>query len=89
MLGRAVPPTHFQVALTKSDIGDLVMQRGALAEAEPLLFAGFEGAMASRRPTSARRAQVRDRLVALYEAMGRAADARKYRETPLPTFSDR
>ena len=89
VLGRAVPPTHFQVALTKSDIGDLVMQRGALAEAEPLLFAGFEGAMASRRPTSARRAQVRDRLVALYEAMGRAADARKYRETPLPTFSDR
>ena len=89
VLGRAVPPTHFQVALTRSDIGDLVMQRGALAEAEPLLLAGFDGAMASRRPTSDRRAQVRDRLVALYEAMGRATDARKYRETPLPTFSDR
>lgn len=89
VLSRAVPPTHFQVALTKSDLGDLVRQRGALAEAEPLLVAGFEGAMASRRPTAARRAQVRDRLVALYEAMGRPADATKYREYALPAFSDR
>ena len=89
VLGRAVPSTHFQVALTKSDLGDLVMQRGALAEAEPLLVAGFDGAIASRRPTNARRVQVRDRLVALYERMGRAADAKRYREAPLPAFSDR
>ena len=89
VLARAVPPTHFQVGLTKSDLGDLLMQRGALAEAEPLLVAGFEGAIASRRPTATRRAQTRDRLVALYERMGRGDDAKKYRAYMMPAFSDR
>ena len=89
MLGRAVPPSHFQVALTKSDLGDLLMGRGEFAEAEPLLVAGFEGAMSSRRPTAERREVVRGRLVRLYEAMARPSEARKYREYALPTFSDR
>ncbi len=89
VLQRAVPPTHFQVASTKSDLGDLLMARGALAEAEPLLVAGFEGAITSRRPTAARREIVRGRLVRLYEALARPADARRYREYVLPTFSDR
>jgi hypothetical protein len=89
VLGRAVPPTHFQVALTRSDLGNLLLARGALTEAEPLLLAGFEGAMASRRPTAARREEVRARLVRLYEALGRPAQAAKYRAYALPTYTDR
>jgi serine/threonine-protein kinase len=89
VLGRAVPPTHFQVALTRSDLGNLLLARGALAEAEPLLVAGFEGAVTSRRPTTARREEVRARLVRLYEALGRPAEAAKYRAYVLPSFTDR
>lgn len=89
VLDRAVPSGHFQVALTRSDLGDLLMARGEFAAAEPLLVAGFEGAIHSRRPTAQRREVVRGRLVRLYEAMARPADARKYREYTLPTFSER
>ena len=89
VLGRSVPATHFQVAATQCDLGERLLERGALAEAGPLLVAGFEGTMASRRPTAGRRLQVRDRLVRLYEALQRPAEARKYRDYVLPTFSDR
>ena len=77
------------MALTRSDLGNLLLARGALAEAEPLLVAGFEGTMASRRPTSTRREEVRARMVRLYEALGRPDEAAEYRGYTLPTFTER
>ena len=89
VLKRSVPATHFMVPLTQSALGERLMERGALAEAEPLLVAGFEGMLTSRRPTDSTKATARARLVRLYELMNRPADARKWREFVIPSFSDR
>jgi hypothetical protein len=89
VLARAVPSTHFMVAAVKSDLGERLLERGALAEAEPLLVAGFEGTMASRRPTPERREQVRTRLVRLYDTLQRPAEAKKYRDYVLPAYTNR
>jgi hypothetical protein len=64
------------------------MARGALTEAA-LLLKSFEAHVTSRRFVQASRVRARDRLVRLYDALNRPADARKYREYVLPTFSDR
>ena len=89
VLARSVPPTHFMVGSAQGELGERLMARGALAEAEPLLLKSFEAHVTSRRFVQASRVRARDRLVRLYEALGRPAEARKYREFTLPTFSDR
>ena len=89
VLARSVPPTHFMVGSAQGELGERLMARGAFAEAEPLLMKSFEAHMTSRRFVHASRVRARDRLVRLYDALGRAADARKYRDYVLPTFSDR
>ena len=89
VLSRSVPPTHFMVASAKGDLGERLLDRGAAAEAEPLLRASFDGYMASRRFTARGRERARDRMVRLYEALRRPTEARKYRDYVLPMFSDR
>ncbi len=89
VLARSVPPTHFMVGSAQGELGERLMARGALTEAEPLLLKSFEAHVASRRFVQASRVRARDRLVRLYDALGRPAEARKYRDYVLPTFSDR
>lgn len=89
VLSRAVPPGHFMFSSVKRDLGKLLMDRGALHQAEPLLKEGFEGAVASRRFTVKSRQIARDWLVEVYEKLGRPDEAKKYRDYVLPTFSDR
>ena len=89
VLARSVPPTHFMVGSAQGELGERLMDRGALADAEPLLLKSFEAHVTSRRFVQASRVRARDRLVRLYEALGRPDEARKYREYVLPAFSDR
>ncbi len=89
VLARTVPPTHFMVGSAQGHLGERLMDRGALADAEPLLLKSFEAHVTSRRFVQSSRVRARDRLVRLYEAMARPDEARKYREYVLPTFSDR
>lgn len=89
VLARSVPPTHFMVGSAQGDLGERLLDRGAAAEAEPLLVASFERHMTSRRFTSRGRERARDRMVRLYDALHRPTEARRYRDYVLPTFSDR
>ncbi|MBX9581119.1 MAG: tetratricopeptide repeat protein, partial [Gemmataceae bacterium] len=68
---------------THSLLGGALLGRGKPAEAEPLLLAGYEG-MKERAKTippvgRVRLAEAADRLVDLYEALGRPDEAKKWR----------
>ena len=64
----------------KSELGGLQTARGAYARAEPLLVEGYEAVTGDVRTNEAVIAKARDRLVRLYEAWGRPADAARWRK---------
>jgi tetratricopeptide (TPR) repeat protein len=80
--------SNFEVAIAKSDLGERLLARGALAEAEPLLLEGFMAIVASPRPYPATKRTSRDRLVRLYTLWGRPDEARRWAAHPLGVMRD-
>ncbi len=85
----ASEPGGWRAALVRSRLGAALSGQRKYAEAEPLLIDGYTG-LRDRRPTvplltftpddRAGAAEAADRLVALYEAMGRPEGVKKWRD---------
>ncbi|MGE0463980.1 MAG: tetratricopeptide repeat protein [Vicinamibacterales bacterium] len=82
-LRKARPDTDLDVGRAMSELGGLLIDRGAYAEAEPLVVNGFASLIGDRRSGPLSRREARDRVVRLYEAWNRPADAARWRARPL------
>ena len=80
---RAVLSSDWRSAWNKSTLGEVVALQGRYAEAEPILLEGFR--ILDEDPETRQRTleDARDRIVRLYEAWGRRADANTWREREL------
>ena len=80
-----VAPDDWTRFNTTSKLGESVMRQGRYREAEPLVVGGAEGMLArrARMSTRATRRLIEgfDRVVILYEAWGRPADAARWRRS--------
>jgi eukaryotic-like serine/threonine-protein kinase len=79
-----VQPDSWQTFFTQSLLGGALLGQKKYADAEPLLVKGYEG-MKAREKTIPRGGELRipealDRLIELYTALGKADEAKKYRE---------
>jgi serine/threonine protein kinase/tetratricopeptide (TPR) repeat protein len=83
----ALPEGHWLVASSEGVLGDCLSRRGRYREAEPLLLRAHEALAAHFGPAHERAVEARKRLVALYEAWGRPADAARFRQAPRPSGS--
>jgi len=80
-LRRILPEGNWEIGRLLSEWGGCRVDRGAYAEAEPLLLEGhsiLEKDRGARKPAS----EARGRLVRLYEAWGRPADAARWKGAP-------
>jgi serine/threonine protein kinase/tetratricopeptide (TPR) repeat protein len=75
----SLPDGHWLVASSEGVLGDCLSRRGRYAAAEPLLLRAHEALAAQFGPGHERAVEARRRLVALYEAWGRPADAARFR----------
>ena len=73
--GERIPP----VATCRHELGGVLERRGALAEAESQLLAALSIRRELFPPTHPELRATIERLVGLYEATGRAAEAERYR----------
>jgi serine/threonine protein kinase/tetratricopeptide (TPR) repeat protein len=86
----ALHPDSWQTSETRSILGEALAGQKRFAEAEPLLQEGFDG-LRRRRDVQdvmppGRYAAARDRLVRLYEAWGKPAEAERVRhESVVPS----
>jgi eukaryotic-like serine/threonine-protein kinase len=81
-------PDEWRTFNAKSLLGGALLGQQKYAEAEPLLLQGYEG-MKQREtkiPANAKKrlAEAAERLATLYEAIGRADEARAWREKLPP-----
>jgi len=86
----ALHPNSWHTGETRSLLGEALAAQGRYAEAEPLLLEGFDGIKRRRDPQdvlpAARIVAARDRLVRLYEAWGKPAEAERFRhESVVPS----
>ncbi|MBX9622484.1 MAG: tetratricopeptide repeat protein, partial [Gemmataceae bacterium] len=76
-------PTAWNTANAKSLLGGALVGLGRLAEAEPLLVAGYAGLLADRAnippPAANNLPDAADRLVELYVALGKPDEAKRWR----------
>ncbi|MEX2271797.1 MAG: serine/threonine-protein kinase [Vicinamibacterales bacterium] len=85
MLRRAMmPPDHWLIANTESILGECLMVRGRVKEAEPLLVWSYQRLLANRGPAHERTRDARARLVRLYETTGRPQLAAGLRSPATP-----
>ena len=82
-LRKSSPETDWQVARAKTELGEQIAARGAYAEAEPLLLGGMNDLQADPYVTDGQLDEARARLVALYTAWHRPADADAWRKRTL------
>ena len=80
----SIAPDSWGLFNVKAMLGGALQGRGELAQAEPLLLEGVRG-MLEREATipplgKPRVGEALERLVRLYEALGRSADAAPWRE---------
>ena len=78
-LRKGKPESDWEVARAKSELGGRLVARNAFAEAEPLLVSGYEALTADHNTPQQNLDEARDRLVRLYDAWGRPAQARAWR----------
>jgi serine/threonine protein kinase/tetratricopeptide (TPR) repeat protein len=78
LLGQ-LPADHFLISAVRSDLGVCLKAQGRFAEAEPLLVQGYTALQASRGGRATITREALQRLVGLYDAWGRPAEADRYR----------
>jgi hypothetical protein len=76
---KALPPDHWLLAQAESNLGGCLVARGRLEEAEALVLGGYRRLAAVLSAEDARVRAARQRVVALYHAMGRPDRAAEYR----------
>jgi serine/threonine-protein kinase len=76
---KTAPDAHWLIGLVKSQIGGLLVGQRRFAEAEPLLREAWTALIEDGNVRPEFRQQARDRLVVLYEATGRPAEAARWR----------
>ena len=82
-LRKASPETNWQVAQARTELGEQIVARGAFAEAEPLLLGGMKDLQADAYVTDAQLEEARARIVKLYSAWNRPADADAWKKRAL------
>ncbi len=75
----ALPAEHWRTADTRSLLGGCLAGLGRFDEAEPLVVDGYENLVSTRGPTNAFTVAARQRVVDLYTAWDRPAEAAVYR----------
>jgi tRNA A-37 threonylcarbamoyl transferase component Bud32 len=76
---KGLPPGHPKTAQVESQLGGCLLALKQFAEAEPLLLAGYRGLEKDPGTPARERAKARGRLVELYEAWGKPAEAAKWK----------
>jgi hypothetical protein len=79
-LRKSCPETDWEVGRAKSELGGRLAARGAFADAEPLLLEGYGALAGDERTAAGVLRDARVRVVRLYEAWGRQADAVRWRK---------
>src|SRR5215471_18048277 len=74
-----LPKDHFLSAVAHGALGECLTSQKRFAEAEPLLLDSYQTLKNSQGTDNPRTQIARQRLVALYEACGRADKAEQYR----------
>ncbi len=75
----ALPAEHWRTADTRSLVGGSLIGLGRFEEAEPLVVGAYENLIETRGPSHAYTVAARERVVDLYTAWNRPADAAAYR----------
>jgi serine/threonine protein kinase len=74
-----LPAGNFQIATGEAKLGFALYQQGRFAEAEPHSRGAFELLASGRGPEVEQVMQIRDQLIAIYEALGRPEEAARLR----------
>jgi len=74
-----MPSGHWQLATSRSVLGECLARQRRFAEAEPLVVESYEALKAFRGEQDERTVEALARVVALYEAWKRPDAAAKYR----------
>ncbi len=82
-LRKLSPETNWQVAQARTELGEQIAARGGFAEAEPLLLGGMKDLQADIYVTSRQLEEARARIVSLYTAWKRPADADAWKRRSL------
>ena len=82
-LRKLSPDTNWQVAQARTELGEQIVARGAFAEAEPLLLGGMKDLQADAYVTNPQLEEARARIVKLYTAWNRPADADAWKRRAL------
>jgi len=80
ILRTVLPEGHWQIAVSESLLGEILTRQERFAEAESTLLATYKTIRTARGPTNFYTLEALNRLVGLYTAWERPAEARPYRE---------
>ncbi len=80
---KSLPKKHFWVAIAESALGEGLMTQKKFAEAETLLKESFESLKISQGADNPRTEKARQRLILLYENLGKINLANEYRKKVL------
>lgn len=81
---KTLPERSWEVGRAQGELGDLLLERQAYAEAESLLVHGFQAYEADRVISTERLEGIRASIVRMYSGWGRAAAARAWRTRVIP-----
>jgi Tfp pilus assembly protein PilF/tRNA A-37 threonylcarbamoyl transferase component Bud32 len=79
---KTLPAGHWRTAEAETLLGSCLAAQKKFADAEPLLLAGNQNLQKAQGSTEEELAKARRRLVRLYEAWGRSAEAARWQHAP-------
>ncbi len=77
---KTLPPTHWLIANSESTLGECLAREGKLPDAERLLLRSYEGLKSTFGASHEKTREALERIIVLYEAWKRPADAERYRD---------
>jgi tetratricopeptide (TPR) repeat protein len=79
---KTLPPDSWIVAVSRSLLGEILLLRGQIEQATPLLTESYPIVMRSDIAPATTKADVRERLAKLYERQGKPGEAQRLRAAP-------
>jgi tetratricopeptide (TPR) repeat protein len=76
---KGLPAGDLYISLSESALGECLLAQKRYSEAEPFVLRGYEGLKAKVTDQDPRTVDARKKLVSLYEALGKVAEAARYR----------